>query len=519
MTDTPTIETDTEERSDFVALATKLEEEHEERKAWMKSIAANLTSVNDAPEPLMAMKEVKWPDGVEETEIGRQNYVKQVEHDANQMLVKASTFRTIAGFEPLVRDTDALFETPEYTSLAKFRDAADSYQEEMVKAALGAGYLPRADQAWDSLFDQVKETNDGRYSPEALKNLIRENTGKSIPGQDMYGVEWKATDALTGTPVRSPQTDAVGLKALLNATTSGVGIQPYPAQLDIIIERALARPTVFRIMPGQSITEKSYQFRQETANTEQVGYFNETGTSRTDTSNMVDTTISATTKTLLTAISYSFWTYEQVYTEPIARQFFRRRLEGALERWIDKELVTGTGGSGKIETFNTITKDSDTATTAGNFSSGAGGNNNRYVKASSGQSDLQAMFRAMVHMEDEDKGNSVPGFWVMTPVGYEMMVNNEIGSADARWLFPGVLASNSPVTPFGMTVLKNDGPADTEVYLVDPQHLLFRTHAQGITLETDKHPRRLEEELIIHTLFQFDVWRNHAIQRVTGLFS
>ena len=512
-------ETTTPERMDFTALAKALEEEHDERKAWMETVTAAAVKVSDAVEPLTAMKGVVWPDAID-TEAQRLDHVRTVELQSNQMLARAAAFKSIAGFEPLIRDTDAIFETDNFPTLLAMKDAAELHQQEMIKASLGASLIvPGVDPAWDPLFTAAKEANGGRYSLDSLKNVIKAQNGVRSPGQDSYGNAWQGQEAEPGYGIRSDLIDQHGVKALLSSVVGGAGIQPYAEQLSIIIEKALKRPSVFRMIPGVSMTAKSYTYRQETANTEVVGYFNEAAASRSATTNQGDVTISPATKTLYTAISYMSATYEQLYTEPMARNFFRTRLVGSLERWLDSEIVAGPGGAGKIDSLAVITKDSTSATAAGLFSSGAGGNDNRYKKNGSDESDLQALFRAFVHMEDEDEGNSVPGALILTPVGYENMVNNEIGAADARWLFPSVLGNSAPITPFGLAVIKNKGVTDTTAYIIDPSHLLFRSHAQGVTLEIDKRPKQLEEDLVIHILFQFDCWRNQAVQQITHLFS
>lgn len=505
------------ERVDLVGIATKLEEEHSELAGWMQSLVAETTAINDAPEPLMATKNVKWPDGCD-TNALRLKHAQAVELKGNQILAKAAALRTIAGYEPMIRDTQAIFEMPQYPELLGLKDYSRA-QIDNVKAQLG--FVAPPDPYLDPLFTAVKEQGGGRYSSDALFGILREASGARRGFSDTMGNTYQAQDLAPGFAVRNEFTDQYGVKALLTSLTGEAGIEPYAQQLDVLIEAALKRPTVFRLLPGATMTAKSYQFRVESAQTERYGYFNETASSRTavGANQQSDVQVDIDDKTLVTAIGWNAATYEQLATEPMARTFFRRRLLAGFERWLDAEIVAGAGGTGKVESLKKLTPDSSSAAARGAFASGAGGKNNLYKKATSGESDLQAIFKSYTHMDDEDEGMSSPSVLGISPVGYEKMVNREISDADARWLFPSVLATAAPVTPFGLTIVKNKNLDDTEVLLLDPTHMLFRSHAQGITFEVDRQPKQLEEHVVLHLFFQMDVWRTQAVQRVTHLFS
>ena len=552
--------------NDFASKAKAIEEEHEEVKGWLTAVSKQAAEHNDSPDVLMKIDSVDWPEGCD-TQVKRNAYVqKQLERE-NRLPGHAATMLMLSGVDGMVRDTDAFFETPEWSSFVEMKQAfAEKESEDISKARWAPSPV---DPLLDPLFDEIKKSNSGRYSKAAFINFLKSMQGVRKPDENEFGEQIEPPMEMTGFKLRTGDMDEGGLKAMLltgGPEVSRPGVEPLPMMMDRITQLAQRRPALFYALPQMSMTEKSYVFREETQVRENVGYTTEIAT-RADTNRQTDLTIQSFSKALLSATSYMSATYEQLEYEPLARNLMRTQLIGGMERWLDREILGGegaiSGGTGqglgtrgleygtainRIYSLRGLTHGA-AQPDAGEWTTKAQGNN--HYRRSANETDLRAILHAKTHMQAEDYGMSMPTHILMTPYAYEEMisvlVNNTVNAgiaSDARWLFPTVLQNGSmTVQPFGLPVLQiqnpswtdpftsggskdavgdqeasdQEGIAHTEAYMVDMTHLLFRSHSSGMAVEVDRHPRRAIEEIVARTSFQFDVWRRLAVHRVSGL--
>ena len=497
-----------EDQKTPMSTAQALEEEMGELHGELKQFLAEAAKYNDKPDMLMRVEGIKRFEGLDEHE--RYLRLRDMEMDQAKAIMRASVHRTVAGMEALQRTYDAFHEKPEFADLGKF---AESMQTEAAKYR-GAVRI-NGDYGWENFGAKVREySGEDEWSPDAFKKALKEADG-------LFSADKAWEGGWPGFSFESETQELTGIKALLSSQTTGSGIQPYPEQMALIVEQAIRRPSLFRVIASQSVRSNSYQFRQESGVEGQFRYANEPpATIRTELTDSMSLTIAPTTKTLKTAIGMAVMNYEQLYTEPIARNWIRRRLIEQFEIWLDTELFDGAGGTGAVTGLYNLCPDSTTPITPGTWSSGTGGLDNRYLKATSGVTDLQTLFHGMVHAEVEDHGMSVPMLLGVHPETYEELVNPTIQSGDTRWLFPTVMAGGV-VQPLGLTVVKNievQRPASGgDAFLIDPRHLSFRPHAQGVVLEYEKAPRQLVEYMVAHLLFEFDSYRTFGNILIQGL--
>ena len=497
-----------EDQKTPMSTAQALEEEMGELHGELKQFLAEAAKYNDKPDMLMRVEGIKRFEGLDEHE--RYLRLRDLEMDQAKAIMRASVHRTIAGMEALQRTYDAFHEKPEFADLGKY---AESMQTEAAKyrGAVSLG----GDYGWENFGAKVTEySGQEEWSPDALRKALREAEG-------LFSSDKAWEGGRPGFSFESETQEITGLKALLSSVSTGAGIQPYPEQMALIVEQSVRRPSLFRLISSMSVRSNSYQFREESGLTGAFRYANEPATTqRTPLTDSMSVTIAPTTKTLKTAYGMAVMNYEQLYTEPIARNWIRRRLIEQFEVWLDTELFDGAGGTGAVTGLYELCPDSTTPITAGNWADGTGGRDNRYLKRTSNQTDLQALFHGLVHAEVEDHGMSVPMVLGVHPETYEEIVNPTIRDVEQRWLFPQVMAGGT-VMPLGLQVVKNhevqrsNGVGDA--FLIDPRHLSFRPHAQGVVLEYDREPRELVEYMVAHLLFEFDSYRQFGNILVQGI--
>lgn len=564
----------------FIAKAQALEEEHGEAKAWMLKLTTEAGKHNDVAEVLMKTADVDWPEGCD-TELKRLNHSVKMGQKEQQLMTQAAVMTTLGGFEPMTRNIDAFFESHQWETFAGMKDAAEQYQEGFkARLNLGGpGPDPFLDPMFSAIKESnggrfskealIAFLKDYKGHRQVYQDTLG-NDIKSVDGMTGFRLHTEALDhgglkAMLSTQV--PGSTTAG---------TGFGIEPLPAMMDRITRLAQRRPAFFEALSQMAMPERAYIFREETSVRENFGYTEEIA-NRTDTGRQTDLTVRSFNKAMLNATGYMSTTYEQLEYEPMARQLMRSALFGGFERWLDRECLGAGGalvgsadsqarGTAGLEMLNTIQRvmsmaalspDNTTAITQGAWTTNSlGGRGNRYFKATA-ESDLKAVFKGLVHMEAEDYGMSMPTHLIMTPYAYQEFISPILDRnstpSDQRWLFPSVLMGDMAVTPFGIPVLKAQNPAWTdpfnadedtdttgeqrdtragtgdsydddqaglahnEIYVVDMNHMLFRSHSTGMTIEIDRHPRRAVEEIVARTAFQFDVWRRMAIHRITNL--
>lgn len=566
--------TETEERTEeqgqpqnsFMAKAQELEEEHGELKGWLLNLTQGAKAHNDSDEPLMQISDVDWPDGAD-TEKARQEFV-QKQFDREQVVLgRAATMKLLAGTEDMVRDRDAFFESPEWTSFVGMKEAFAG-QQNALKAQIAGFVDDQGDRLLDPLFDAVKEYGGGRYSKDAMLRFLKEQRGEVGQFTTSDGEEIKNLDGMTGFRLHTDDVERGGLKAMITQTpgSSGTGLEPLPMVMDRITRLAQRRPNFFSALPQMSMTERGYIWREETGATENVGYTAELA-SRADTVRESSITVRSFNKAMLRGTSYMAATYEQLEYEPMARNLFRQNLIGGIERWIDRETMTGgrasladtagqaLGAAGldgaafdRVFSLKTLTPSASTAANAWSAVSTTGrGNYYNHGGTSADKTNLRTIRHALAYMEAEDFGMSMPTHLIMTPYAYEDLTSvvyskgsDAANPTDARWLFPAVLMNgDTEIRPFGVPILKSQSPAWTDpqngdtsgdkgdsdqtgllhdqIYVIDVNHMVLRTSSAGITLEVDRHPRRGIEEIVAHFGFQFDVWRRLAVLQLDNM--
>ena len=534
-----TVQTDNEPRT-HAERAQAFKEEFEEKREWIRELAKQATEINDSDEPLMAVKDL-FPDGVD-TEEDRLKYSQQMEFDCNKLQGKVAVRQQLASLDGMSRDMDAVFEMGGYGDIAAMRDDATKNVAQT-----------KARSAWDTFETRLKayteEYGSNGYSPQLLKDMFTKSreSREGVEGILPSGARWN--NGLPGFSFPSEETEMHGAKAqfssLISAGSgSNPGIQPYPVQMDTIVESALRQPSYFMILPSRGIPTNSYQFREENNTSENFQYFNEWTTSdavRGDSASITSETtfnIRPVTKTLKTITGKMLATYEQLFSEPMARSFMQNRLVRGAERWLDGELVAAgtdrdwsSSGTDKREAkvgtgqqpdyIRSLVDFSGDAATAISNDAWGGSYSNLFKKTSSTtDSALQMLLKSMIHMEDEDEGMSMANYFLMKPGTYEKLVNVPHGSADARWLFPSVLSNNTAVTPFGLPIVLNKGGLnDDEVITVDINHHSFVSHVQGLVFESDREIERLQEVFVVHVMCELDVWRRHSVQRMQTIFA
>ena len=537
-----TVQTDNEPRT-HAERAQAFKEEFEEKREWIRELAKQATEINDSDEPLMAVKDL-FPDGVD-TEEARLKYSQQMEFDCNKLQGKVAVRQQLASLDGMSRDMDAVFEMGGYGDIAAMREDATKNVAQT-----------KARSAWDTFETRLKayteEYGSNGYSPQLLTDMFTKSreSREGVEGILPSGARWN--NGLPGFSFPSEETEMHGAKAqftslIQGSATTGPGIQPYPVQMDTIVEQALRQPSYFMLLPSRGIPTNSYQFREETSNTESFQYYNEwTGSATrpegTDIASEVQFRITPETKTLKTITGKMLATYEQLFSEPMARSFMQNRLVRAAERWLDGELVaagtdrvwasTGTAKrrakvsadatlSNVTSYIRSLADFSQDGTTAISNDAWGGPFNNLFKKTSStSESALQMILKAMIHMEDEDEGMSMANGILMKPGTYEKLVNVPHGSADARWLFPSVLSNNTAVTPFGLPIIHNKGGLnDDEVMVIDLNHHSFVSHVQGLVFESDREIQKLQEVFVVHVMCELDVWRRHSVQRMQTIFA
>ena len=534
-----TVQTDNEPRT-HAERAQAFKEEFEEKREWIRELAKQATEINDSDEPLMAVKDL-FPDGVD-TEEARLKYSQQMEFDCNKLQGKVAVRQQLASLDGMSRDMDAVFEMGGYGDIAAMREDATKNVAQT-----------KARSAWDTFETRLKayteEYGSNGYSPQLLKDMFTKSreSREGVEGILPSGARWN--NGLPGFSFPSEETEMHGAKAqfssLISAGSgSNPGIQPYPVQMDTIVESALRQPSYFMILPSRGIPTNSYQFREENNTTENFQYFNEWTTSdavRGDSASITSETtfnIRPVTKTLKTITGKMLATYEQLFSEPMARSFMQNRLVRGAERWLDGELVAAgtdrdwsSSGTDKREAkvgtgqqpdyIRSLVDFSGDAATAISNDTWGGSYSNLFKKTSSTtDSALQMLLKSMIHMEDEDEGMSMANYFLMKPGTYEKLVNVPHGSADARWLFPSVLSNNTAVTPFGLPIVLNKGGLnDDEVITVDINHHSFVSHVQGLVFESDREIERLQEVFVVHVMCELDVWRRHSVQRMQTIFA
>lgn len=487
-----------------IATASAFDEESKEYIGRVKHILQEARKSTE-DDVLMSLKGFDEFDGAD-TEFDRWVILNSMHAETQQLATRGAVQRTLGGMKALTRQYDAFFEMPEFADLADLNAA----QDRIAMKARAA----QSDYGWENFGEKVRfYSQEEEWSPDALRKALQQAEGTFSPDRNWEGGK-------SGFSFESETTELVGVKALLSSLVgSTAGIEPYAEQMALIVEQAIRRPTLFRLLSSASVRSNSYIYRQESGVTGTFGYANEPTTSagvRAVPTASLSLKIGPTTKNLKTMLGEAVMNYEQLYSEPIARNWIRMRLVEQGEIWIDGELFSGAGGQTAIQGLSNFTPDSTTPATAGNWASGAGGSNNFYQKDAAGtESDMQALFEMLVHAETEDHGHTVPTVLCTSPAGYQHLVNPRITNDDARWLFPQVMAGGD-ARPMGLTVVKNTQVPANENYILDPRHLVFRPHAQGLVFEYDKEPRQLVEYMVVHLLFEFDIYRTYAVMRGDG---